>query len=155
MDRSHRAMRMDNYETYMELVSVIQEMDDFVDAVVVEGIHDKEALQEMGVTKEIAMCSSGYSYADFVDYLMSRYKCIAILSDYDRAGKRINKKLTVRLEREGVKIEKRYRDRVGRILGLRGFRDIESMTSLKKRFCAFIEPQDYIRVTQSGEKELL
>ena len=53
MNRSHRAMRMDDYETYMELVSVIQEMDDFVDAVVVEGIHDKEALQEMGVTSAL------------------------------------------------------------------------------------------------------
>jgi 5S rRNA maturation endonuclease (ribonuclease M5) len=93
----------------------------------------------MGVTKEIAMCSSGYSYAEFVDYLMSRYKRITILTDYDRAGKSINKKLTVRLEREGIKIEKRYRDKIGKIMGLRGYRDIESMNSLKKRFFAFIE----------------
>ena len=138
MNRSYRAMRMGDYETYIELTKVLQEMDDFVDAVVVEGVHDKEALQEMGVTKEIAMCSSGYSYAEFVDYLMSRYKRITILTDYDRAGKSINKKLTVRLEREGIKIEKRYRDKIGKILGLRGYRDIESMNSLKKRFFAFI-----------------
>jgi len=137
MNRAQVAMRMDDYETYIELTKVIEEMDVFVDAVVVEGIHDKEALQEMGVTKEIAMYSLGYSYARFVDYVMSRYKRIAILTDYDRAGKSINKKLTVRLEHEGVKIEDRYRDRIGRILGLRGFRDIESMSGLKKRFLLF------------------
>jgi hypothetical protein len=35
MNRSDRAMRVGDYETYIELTKVLQEMDDFVDAVVV------------------------------------------------------------------------------------------------------------------------
>ena len=133
MNRSDRALRKDDYETYMELESVVQEMNDFVDVIIVEGTHDKEALVEMGITKEIAMYSSGLSYANFVDHLRSRYKRVAILTDYDRAGKRFNKKLTSRLEREGIKIEKRYRDEIGKILGFRGMKCIESMNSFRKR----------------------
>jgi len=136
MNKTNRAMRKADYETYLELESVVQEMDDFVDAVVVEGAHDKEALVEMGITKEIAMYSSGFSYVDFVDYLRSRHKRVAILTDYDRAGKRFNKKLTAGLERAGVKVEKRYREEIGRILGFRGIKCIESMNSFRNKVFA-------------------
>ena len=129
-----RAERARDYEAYVELCSVVQEMDDFVDAIVVEGVRDKEALEELGVTKEIAMYSVGFSYAGFVDYLMSRYRRVTILTDYDRAGKKLNRRLTASLEREGVKVENQYRERIGRILCVRGIRDIESITSLTKRF---------------------
>jgi len=126
-------MRKEYYETYQELENVVQEMDDFVDAVVVEGAHDKAALQEMGITKEIAMYSSGFSYVELVDYLRSRHKCVAILTDYDRAGKSFNKKLRAGLEREGVKVEWKYREKIGRILGFRGMKCIESINSVRKR----------------------
>lgn len=136
MNKSNRAMRKEDYETYQELESVVQEMDDFVDAVVVEGVRDKEALKEMGITKEIAMYCSGFSYAVFVDYLGSRYKRVAILTDYDRAGKRFNKKLSAGLEREGVKVERMYREKIGRILGLRGMKCIESINSFRNKVFA-------------------
>jgi 5S rRNA maturation endonuclease (ribonuclease M5) len=127
-----RTLQRMDCETYEELESVIQEMDDFVDAIVVEGIRDKEALEELGITKEIVMCSSRPD-TEFVDYLSSRHKKVTILTDYDRAGKEINKKLSARLERAGIKVENQYRGRIGRILGLRGMRCIESVNSLKKR----------------------
>lgn len=128
----NRTMQERDYETYTELESVIQEMDDFVDAIIVEGIRDKKALKEMGITTEIVMCSSR-SYSDCVDYLRSRHRKVAILTDYDRTGKKFNKKLTARLEREGVKVERRYREKIGRVLGLRGMKCVESVNSLKKR----------------------
>ncbi len=132
MNKSNRSQHKLDYETYTELESVLQEMEDFVDAVIVEGARDKEALEELGVTKEIVTCSSRPD-TDFVDYLSRNYKSVTILTDYDRAGKRFNKRLTARLEHEGVRVEKRYRDEVGRILGFRGMRDIESVNGLKKR----------------------
>ncbi|MDI6810415.1 MAG: toprim domain-containing protein [archaeon] len=132
MNKSNRTNQRMDHKTYAELESVIQEMDYFVDAIIVEGIHDREALEELGITKEILACSSK-PYCDFVGYLSSRHKKVVILTDYDRTGKRINKKLSSWLEREGIKVEKRYRDEVGRILGFRGMRSIESVNSLKKR----------------------
>ncbi len=130
MDYSDR-VELD-YETYTELESIIEEMDDFVDAIVVEGIRDKRALEGMGITKEIVTCATR-SHTEFVDYLSLRHKSVAILTDYDRQGKSINKKLTSRLERVGVKVENRYRERIGRVLGLRGMKCIESLNSLMKR----------------------
>ncbi len=126
-------MRKEDYKTYQELENVVREMDDFVDAVVVEGARDKEALKEMGITKEIAMYSSGFSYVELVDYLRSRHKCVAILTDFDRAGKRFNKKLRAGLEHEDVKVERMYREKIGRILGFRGMKCIESINSFRKR----------------------
>ena len=138
-NKSNRTIRRDDHETYTELASVVQEMDDSVDAVVVEGMHDKEALKEMGITKEIAMySSSGFSHVEFVDCLRRRHTCVAILTDYDRAGKRYNKKLVALLEREGVKVEKRYREEIGKILGLRGMKSIESINSLRNRVFRWI-----------------
>ena len=132
MKKLDRTLQRMDCETYEELERVIQELDDFVDAIIVEGIRDKEALEELGITKEIVMCSSKPD-TEFVDYLCGRHKKVTILTDYDRAGKEFNKKLSVRLERAGIKVENQYRGRIGRILGLRGMRCIESVNSLKKR----------------------
>jgi 5S rRNA maturation endonuclease (ribonuclease M5) len=132
MNKSSRTNQRMDHKTYAELESVIQEIDDLVDAVIVEGIHDKKALEALGITKEILACSSK-PYCDFIDYLSSRHKKVAILTDYDRTGKRINKKLSTWLERAGIKVERQYRDEVGRILGFRGMKSIESVNSLKKR----------------------
>jgi len=127
-----RTLQRMDCETYEELERVIQELDDFVDAIIVEGIRDKEALEELGITKEIVLCSSRPD-TEFVDYLSSRHKKVTILTDYDRAGKEFNKKLSARLERSGIKVDNQYRGRIGKILGLRGMKCIESVNSLKKR----------------------
>lgn len=132
MNKTNRTNQRRAHETYAELEGVIQEMDDFVDAIIVEGIHDREALEALGIKKEILTCSS-MPYCDFVEYLNSRHKKVVILTDYDRTGKRINKKLSSWLERAGIKVEKRYREEVGRILGFRGMKSIESVNSLTKR----------------------
>ncbi len=132
MNKSDRTLQRMDCETYEELERVIQELEDFVDAIIVEGIHDKEALEELGITKEIVMCASKPD-TEFVDYLSSRHKKVTILTDYDRAGKEFNKKLSTRLEHAGIKVENQYRGRIGRILGLRGMKCIESVNSLKKR----------------------
>ncbi len=136
MNKTNRVMQREDYETFLELTSVVQEMGELVDAVVVEGAHDKEALREMGITKEIVMYSSGSSYVDFLDYLRSRYKRVVILTDYDRAGKRFNKKLSAGLERAGIKVERRYREEIGRILGIRGMKCIESINSFRNKVLA-------------------
>ena len=132
MNKSSRPRYTLDCETYTELERIIEELDDSVDAVIVEGARDKTALEELGITKEIIMCSSRPD-TEFVDYLCSRYKRVTILTDYDRAGKSVNKRLIARLERAGVKVDNQYRERIGRILGLRGMKDIESVNSLKKR----------------------
>lgn len=131
-DRSERAQQKRDYETYAELESVIEELNESVDAIIVEGARDKLGLRELGVTKAILMCSAKPDTA-FIDDLRSKYKRVAILTDFDRAGKRFNKRLTARLEREGIKVENTFRSKIGRILGLRGMKDIESVNALKKR----------------------
>ncbi len=133
ISKSH-AERARDYEAYIELCEVVQEMASAVDAIIVEGVHDRDALEELGVTTNIEVYSVGFNYASFVEHLMERYRRVTILTDYDRAGKSLNRRLTARLEREGVKVDRYYRDKIGRILGFRGIRTIEAITSLTRRF---------------------
>ncbi len=131
-NRSERAQRKRDYETYEELESVIEELNESVDAIIVEGARDKKGLRALGITTTILMCSRTPDTA-FIDELRSNYKRVVILTDYDRAGKRFNKRLTTRLEHEGIKVENAFRSKIGRILGLRGMKDIESVNALTKR----------------------
>ncbi|MHC1635675.1 MAG: toprim domain-containing protein [Candidatus Methanospirareceae archaeon] len=125
-----------DYIIYMELENVVKEMNDYIDAIIVEGLRDKEAMREIGFSKEIITCSgSGFSNPELIEYVRSRYinKRITILTDYDRNGRMFNKELERRLEKEGVKVEKVYRKKIGRILRERGVKCIEAVSALKKR----------------------
>ena len=126
------------YEIYEELESVLRELDEDerVDAIIVEGARDKQALEEMGITKkEILKCRS-IPHDAFVEHLRGK-QCVVILTDYDRAGKNFNRKLTSRLEKEGLRVERSYRERIGEILGVAGFKTVESLRSLRKRAIAW------------------
>jgi 5S rRNA maturation endonuclease (ribonuclease M5) len=131
---ANKTVQWVDYEIYIQLESIIREMNDGVDSIVVEGVRDKEAMQRIGFTKEILLYSgSKFSDVDFVDYIRSRYKSVAIMTDYDREGKKLNQKLCLRLERGGVRVEKIYRDKIGTILAICGMKSIESLNSFMKK----------------------
>jgi len=131
-------MQRREYEIYEELEGVLRELneDERVDAIIVEGMRDKQALEEMGITKEILKYRSKFTHDAFVEHLR-KFKCVVILTDYDRKGKNFNRKLTSRLEKEGLRVERSYRERIGEILGVAGFKTVESLRSLRKRAIAW------------------
>ncbi|MHC1579876.1 MAG: toprim domain-containing protein [Candidatus Alkanophagales archaeon] len=130
-----RSRSRQDYLVYKELELIIEEMNREVDAVIVEGSHDRAALEEMGFRKDMLLYSeSKLSDGDFVELVSKKYERVVILTDYDRDGKYFNKKLSERLQQCGVCVEHTYRDKIGKLLGLCGIRDIESMSALRKRF---------------------
>ncbi|MDF2954436.1 toprim domain-containing protein [Candidatus Alkanophaga liquidiphilum] len=127
-----------NYLVYKELEFIVEEMNREVDAVIVEGSHDRTALELLGFRKDMLLYSeSKLSDGDFVELVSQKYERVVILTDYDRDGKSFNKKLSERLQRRGVCIERTYRDKIGKLLGQCGIKDIESISALKKRVFDF------------------
>lgn len=126
-------MRYDDLTLYKELECILEEMNHEVDVIIVEGSRDERAIRKMGFEKDIIRYSdSKLRDVQFVDKVAKLYDCVTILTDYDRAGKRANKRLSVQLE-SLVRLEKRYRAEIGSILGLSGMKTIESIHSLGKR----------------------
>ncbi len=54
--------------------------------VIVEGMKDRRALRKIGLTGEIITLNKGMSLADFSDWISEKYNEVIILSDWDRRG---------------------------------------------------------------------
>jgi 5S rRNA maturation endonuclease (ribonuclease M5) len=54
--------------------------------VIVEGIKDQRALRTLGLTGIIIIINQGISLSDFVDNVIKKYDKVIILSDWDRRG---------------------------------------------------------------------
>ena len=54
--------------------------------VIVEGVKDRRALRKLGLTGDIITINKGISLSDFADQVSERYDEVIILSDWDRRG---------------------------------------------------------------------
>ena len=54
--------------------------------VIVEGIKDLRALRKLGLTGDIITINKGVSLSDFADQVSEQYDEVVILSDWDRRG---------------------------------------------------------------------
>lgn len=54
--------------------------------VIVEGIKDRRALQKLGLTGKIITINKGMSLSDFSDWISERYDEVILLTDWDRRG---------------------------------------------------------------------
>lgn len=61
--------------------------------VIVEGVKDRRALRKLGLTGKIITINKGMSLSDFSDWVSERYEKVIILSDWDRRGGSICRRL--------------------------------------------------------------
>ncbi len=66
--------------------------------IIVEGPKDVEALHSMGIDGEIITIYKGMEIANFCDFIAANYKEIIILTDWDKQGWRLCKKLVKNLK---------------------------------------------------------
>lgn len=109
-----------------ELRELLERMDRSVEAVIVEGTNDRKALQNGGVASRIHTCSQTSGLDAFATCLSAR--SIAILTDYDDPGRRLNAKLREYIPDRHV--EPRWRRDLGLLLTKRGRYDIESLNNV-------------------------
>ena len=118
------------HEVYRELKDLINDLNYSVDAVVVEGSHDKKTLKLLGFKKPILQCSK-LPHTTITDLVAEKFSDVVILTDFDEEGKLLNKKLTSLLETKGVKVDLFYRRRFRKLLKEVKISTIESIYSIK------------------------
>lgn len=115
----------------MQFRSAVQElvadMDQDVDAVIVEGPRDREALERAGFTQRIYTCSETNGLIGFARSV-SDEGSIAILTDFDEEGKKLNGRLRELIP--GSHIQSIWRKKLGRVMTEHGRRDIESLNNV-------------------------
>lgn len=119
-------------EVYRELEEVASEMNYIVDAVIIEGPHDKRTLKRLGFKKPILLCAK-LSHSELVDLITEKFPSVAVLTDFDEEGAQLNKKFSRLLERRGVKVDRFYRRRFQKLLKEARISTIEAIYSLKRK----------------------
>ena len=118
------------YEVYHELEELVSEMNYTVDAVVIEGPHDRRTLNRLGYRKPILLCSK-VSHSELVDLISEKFSNVVVLTDFDEEGVQLNRRLSKLLERRGVKVDRFYRRRFRRLLKEARISTIEAIYGLK------------------------
>ena len=130
MTRLTKEERVKN-EIFNGLEDLVQEMNLNVDATIVEGPHDKKTLRMLGYEKPIVWCSKT-PHNNLPDLIAKRFSSVVILTDFDKEGLYLNKKLTTLLENRGVKVNKFYRNKIQRMLRRINIFTIEGIYNIKK-----------------------
>lgn len=117
-------------DLWTKLESLIDELDEVTDAFIVEGREDFHALRRLGVRKPVFEASHSRIQADLVEDLARDFRRVTVLTDFDREGRSLNRRLTNMLEKRGLLVEKAYRKRLGKILGQLSTSTIESLARL-------------------------
>ena len=97
-------------------------------AVLVEGKKDKNALEKFKVTNVITLTKPLFQVVESISNNFSR--CILLL-DLDRAGNGLYSKLKDDLQRNGVKVDTRFRSFLSKYTGLK---EIEGIATFVKHF---------------------
>jgi len=124
------------------LTRLLGELETMVDVVIVEGPRDLEALRKLGFKGVISLFSQvGVPDADFIDATSREHGSVAILTDFDEEGRKIDLALSEGFERRGLRVEKRLRHEMGRIMAAIGVYAIESLDNVQELSKA--EERDY------------
>lgn len=100
--------------------------------VVVEGLRDVEALGLLSVKKNVMSLSRGISVFAFCESLMREWDSVLILTDWDRKGGRLARKLKEAIEANGGKPVETIRTQLA-YLTKKEIKDIESLPTFVQR----------------------
>ncbi|MEM7826884.1 MAG: hypothetical protein QXQ40_01525 [Candidatus Aenigmatarchaeota archaeon] len=117
---------MKNDLIYYELKRIIERMNYEADAVVVEGLRDEKALIRLGFKNKIIKCAM-HDIAE-IEGFTEKCSSIAILTDFDEHGKKLNRSISSYLQCRGIKVRGFYRKKIREVLKNRN--TIESINNL-------------------------
>ena len=101
-------MNRRKYENLLERIEDLKELSEDV-PIIVEGKKDVNALRAIGIKGEIFRISTGLPLFKFCEDIAARYSSVIILTDLDKEGERLLKKLRNYLMEKGVKINETFR----------------------------------------------
>jgi 5S rRNA maturation endonuclease (ribonuclease M5) len=117
---------IERLEKLEELILELQDMSDTGAIIVVEGRKDVQSLRSLGIKGDIKL-SSQQPLLDFTEVLSRRGKNIVLLTDWDRKGGIVARKIIDHLHSYGIMPNTDVRARIGFLVKKR-IKDIESLS---------------------------
>lgn len=114
--RASRAS-LESFPEFLELWSKLKNACEGDGAIlVVEGERDRRALRRLGLEGPILLVHRGASISATAQHLLHRGRRVIVLTDWDREGGVLARRLKEFLEAESVPLDLEYRRRLSRIL---------------------------------------
>ncbi|WP_148882568.1 toprim domain-containing protein [Thermococcus aciditolerans] len=127
-------MYAENYKRFLELIDKLRE---FEGALIVEGLRDEVALRNLGVRAEIIRLSR--LPLTEVALIASSYKEVMILTDFDRTGEELARKLLRYLEGYPCRVDAETRRELRRI-AKKDIKGIEDLYGLYLKVVSVSDP---------------
>ncbi|HIH00738.1 TPA: toprim domain-containing protein [Thermoplasmata archaeon] len=121
-------------ERLERILKVIEELDELSEEmpVIVEGRRDVEALRLLGINGEVVTLGKGVPLFAFCENISREWPSTVVLTDWDRKGGQLARRLKEAFEANGVKVNDSIRMALV-ILAKKEIKDIESLPSLVRR----------------------
>jgi 5S rRNA maturation endonuclease (ribonuclease M5) len=100
--------RTDTHIVCIKVKEEIEKLKNSDNIIIVEGIKDKRALDELGLKNIVTL--SRKPLFSIIEDLASKNKTITILTDFDKKGKELFGKINSGLQRLGAKIDNSFRE---------------------------------------------
>ncbi|UCE91565.1 MAG: toprim domain-containing protein [Methanobacteriota archaeon] len=121
----------DRLESIIEVIEELEECSRDC-PIVVEGIRDVEALKQLGIVKNVTSLSKGISLFAFCEELSRDWDRVILLTDWDRKGGRIARRLKDAFEANGARAVEDFRARLA-ALTKKEVKDVESLPTYIRR----------------------
>ncbi|MFB6190994.1 MAG: hypothetical protein ABEJ64_01050 [Candidatus Nanohaloarchaea archaeon] len=121
-------MEKKRFEERKNLERLVEKIDRDVDSVVVEGVADREVMQQLGFTGRIFL-SAERKLDDLVEDVSRGAERVAVLTDFDDHGKQQNREISGALEKE-IDVIRTSRKEFGAQLTSTGRQCIEDVAPL-------------------------
>ena len=118
-------------ESLEDLIKTLVEASHDGAAIIVEGIRDERSLRDLGVEGPIIRASRRPAL-EVAENAARAYGKIVILTDWDRTGDELAKKLKQHLRGTGARVDLDTRDRLKRMVR-REIKDVESLSRFVER----------------------
>jgi len=90
------------------MIDWLDQLRDSRKLILVEGEKDKDALRKLDVNNVVAL--SRKPLFKFIEDISLKHKEVVILTDLDRAGKKLYNILKIGLQKHGVKVDNKFRE---------------------------------------------
>jgi 5S rRNA maturation endonuclease (ribonuclease M5) len=100
-----------SYHEYEEILRELEELRELSETspIIVEGRKDEDALRGLGIAGKFFTVSNGIPFYEFCEDIAEGYREVILLTDLDREGHKLAKRLRSCLGQRGVRINEKFR----------------------------------------------
>ena len=118
-------------ESLEELISSLVEASEEGAAIIVEGVRDERSLRDLGISGPIVRAARRPAL-EVAEEAARDYRDVVVLTDWDRAGEELARKMELHLQGTGAKVDLETRERLKRMVR-REIKDVESLSRFVER----------------------